>query len=142
MAPAGIDYFGAEGISHVAVPVLVQGAADDSTVPFHESAQVVYDGLRGPRFLLRLRHAGHLAFTNVCEVVETVDADAMREAFGDVIDDGCGRDFLRAADGHAIIAAVSTAFFDLYLRGQASAARYLTSQYVEGLGKAKLDADP
>jgi predicted dienelactone hydrolase len=142
MAPAGIDYFGAEGVSHVAVPVLVQGAADDFTVPFYESAQVVYNGLRSPRFLLRLRYAGHLAFTNVCEVVETVGTEAMRKVFGEVIDDGCGPDFLRIADGHAVIAAVTTAFFDRYLRGDASAEKYLRPRYVEGLQTANLDADP
>jgi predicted dienelactone hydrolase len=49
------------------IPIMIQGAANDSTTPFAQHQQVPFDRLVAPRYLLKLfLNAGHLGFSAAC----------------------------------------------------------------------------
>jgi predicted dienelactone hydrolase len=49
------------------IPIMIQGAANDTTTPFPANQQVPFDRLVAPRYLLKLfLNAGHLAFSVAC----------------------------------------------------------------------------
>jgi hypothetical protein len=68
--------------------------------------------------------------------------DVIARVAGDLIEDGCGKEFLPAADVHAIANTFAQALFDRHLRGDAAAAAYLGADYAVGVAHARLEADP
>ena len=49
------------------IPIMIQGAANDTTTPFQANQQVPFDTLVAPRYLLKLfLNAGHLGFSVAC----------------------------------------------------------------------------
>jgi predicted dienelactone hydrolase len=68
LAPANIGLDGDfDVLAADPIPIMIQGAANDTTTPFEANQQVPYDRLVAPRYLLKLfLNAGHLAFSAAC----------------------------------------------------------------------------
>ena len=66
LAPAGFDFYRADGIGAVDAPVLVVGADRDQTTPFGRFHRPTFEALTGARYMLKLQNAGHLSVTDVC----------------------------------------------------------------------------
>jgi predicted dienelactone hydrolase len=116
IAPAGFKFYRADGIAEVDVPVLVVGADDDHTTPYHEFSEAIYRSLNTERYLLPLTSAGHLTATDICHVVDSIGMLA-KTFGGERAQDGCGEGFLPPEDALEIVSAAALPFFDRYLNG-------------------------
>ncbi len=124
ITPAGYDFYHADGVAEVDVPVLMVGARKDKTVPYDSLQQPLFDALEGPRHMLQLARAGHLTATDVCAVVTSVGFFA--ETFGgDQARDGCGAGYLTPQTTLDLVADATLSFFDVYLDHEPDAHRRL-----------------
>lgn len=114
ITPAGYDFYHADGIAEIDVPVLMIGARKDQTVPFAALQRPLFDALEGPRHMLELKQAGHLTATDVCAVVTSIGFFATTFG-GDQARDGCGAGFLTPQTTLDLVADATLSFFDVYL---------------------------
>ena len=69
MAPAGEDLFGA-GVANVGVPIAILAGTLDDTTPVDTEASPMFDDLLvTPRALAVVAGAGHLSFSDACQLV-------------------------------------------------------------------------
>ncbi|NUO50195.1 MAG: hypothetical protein HOV80_15180 [Polyangiaceae bacterium] len=127
IAPGGYDLYRADGVGYVDAPTLVVAGMKDEGNKFAEYPKPIYDALKTPRHLLKLRDAGHLTMTDVCEIGESVGV--LTKAFGgkDAVD-GCGgreRGYISSRVANDLVANAMLAFLDLYLNHDPSAAKAL-----------------
>jgi predicted dienelactone hydrolase len=138
LAPGGMTTFRADGIARIAVPALVAGGTLDRTTPAAEEAIPIYDALTSMKYYLEIENAGHLGFSDVCTLVDQIGREAVESAAGDLVRDGCSPDNLAAPVVHGIVNTFVQAFFDRHLRGDATAASYLTEAHARTIPHASL----
>jgi len=98
MTPAGEAFFGT-GVSHVDVPTEILAGTLDDTTPTDEEARPMFEDLTvTPRALAVIDGAGHLSFSDVCELSSTFDE--------------CGDGYLPPEDVHRIALEVAVPFLD------------------------------
>ncbi|NUO50188.1 MAG: alpha/beta fold hydrolase [Polyangiaceae bacterium] len=127
ISPAGFDLYRADGIGWVDAPTLVVGAVRDETNKYSEYAKPTYDALKSPHYLLRLRDAGHLTATDVCEIGDSIGF--MSKTFGGKkAVDGCGgpeEGFISSRVANDLAARAALAFLDVHLNHDTSAEQAL-----------------
>lgn len=111
-------------VATLARPLLLIGGSADGTCEFPANQQDPYDKAQLPKYLLEVMNAGHLDFSNLCEV-------PIAKQF---IDDGCDPAKIDPAVVHARVNVVATAFALRYLRGDARYDVYLADPAVAALG--------
>lgn len=98
MTPAGEEFFGA-GTASVDVPMAILAGTLDDVTPTDEEARPMFEGLTvTPRALAVVDGAGHLSFSDVCELSPT---------FAE-----CGDGYLPVEDVHRIAVEVAIPFLD------------------------------
>ncbi len=133
ITPAGFDFYRSDGIAAIDAPVLVVGAGRDQTTPYTQFHRPVFEALRGPRYLLDLRDAGHLTATDVCDVVDSIGFLA-KAVGGAQAQDGCGVDATARDVALERVVAASLPFFDLYLNEHRAAEAVLQAVLHEAGG--------
>lgn len=121
-APGGTKVFqagGADGFAAVQVPTFIQAGTTDATTPYDYEAQLPFAHLPSPAYLLGIEDAGHFTFSDICRLLTTAGLTF------DAFDDGCSPSNIPAAEAHALLLPSATAFFQLYLRQDASFASWL-----------------
>jgi predicted dienelactone hydrolase len=124
IAPAGYDFYRADGIARVDAPTLIVGAERDQTTPFAKFHRPVFNALRSPHYMLDLNDAGHLTATDICQVVDSIGFMA-KAVGGAQARDGCGEDFMSSRDALEMVSEAALPFLDLYLNGHQAAAEQL-----------------
>jgi predicted dienelactone hydrolase len=119
-------------VAELARPLAIFGGSVDATTPFATDQQVPYDVAQPPKALVQIVGAGHLDFSNLCEVM-------LLAAF---VDDGCDPMSIEPADVHQRVLAVATAFLRRHLDGDVRYDEFLTTTAVEGLGKLEYWHEP
>jgi predicted dienelactone hydrolase len=120
ITPAGYDLYRSDGVAEVDVPVLVVGARRDENTRFYAFPMPTYEALKGPRYFLDLKEAGHLTATDLCEMIDSIGF--LAKTFGGKdAQDGCGLDGYTSRDALQSVASASLPFFDLYLNGDGAA---------------------
>ena len=111
MAPAGHEVL-VGGLEQVTARTLVWGGGLDSTTPMEWQAQPIYEGSNAsPKYLAELEDAGHISFSNACDLVSTFDE--------------CAEPYMDPADTQAIVNHLTTAFLQDAL-GDEEAASHLS----------------
>lgn len=106
MTPAGATLFG-DGVAAVDVPMAILAGTLDDTTPAETEAQPIFEGLTvGPRALGVVEGAGHLSFSDACELSPSFDE--------------CGEGYLPVEDVQRITLEVAVAFLD-WVHGEADA---------------------
>ncbi|MBA2661096.1 MAG: hypothetical protein H0U74_02280 [Bradymonadaceae bacterium] len=106
--PAGAQIFG-ERLDAITIPTLLWTGSMDRTLPNEREGDPIWQGLRGEEHLrIDLTHAGHFTFSNMCELLGTIES---------VRDDGCGPEFIDIFEAFGVINAYSLAFARLHLFG-------------------------
>ncbi|MBH24123.1 MAG: hypothetical protein CMH57_06660 [Myxococcales bacterium] len=119
MTPGGYLLFG-EGLADVDVPVLLMTGARDTTLPEPEEGDPIWEALDGPDATrMVFLNAGHMTFSNLCEVVPNFAED-----------DGCGDSFLPPPDAHVIINAYSLAFARAHVLNDPQAMAWLQQGFL------------
>ncbi len=119
-------------VASLARPVLFVGGSRDDTCEFPANQQAPYDKAQTPKYLLEVMEAGHLDFSNLCEV-------PIAKQF---VDDGCDPAHIDPAVVHARTNVVATAFALRYLRDEPAYDAYLAPAAVTALGNVQYWSAP
>ncbi len=111
-------------VAELARPILLFGGSKDETTPFETDQLAPYDFAQPPKYLVEILGAGHLDFSNLCEI------DGM-QAF---LDDGCDPEAVEPLIVQARVNTVATAFVQVFLLEDERYAQFLDAEYVLGLG--------
>ncbi|MBI5495572.1 MAG: hypothetical protein HY904_11160 [Deltaproteobacteria bacterium] len=118
------------------IPVMLQSAGMDRTLPEDPSATSLWAHLRSPRYFLRMPTAGHFTFSDLCVFdVAAIDA-AIPLDVSNVLTDGCGTDNIRPEVAFPIIRHYAVGLFNGYLRSSPAARALLTEAPGVALGGA------
>lgn len=113
-------------------PVMIFGGSVDGTTPFETDQQAAYDVAADPRYLIEILGAGHLDFSNLCDIpIATL-----------FVDDGCDPTQIDPAEVHTRVNAISTAFAKVYIAGNPGYAPFLETESVTALGKLEYQHSP
>ena len=134
MAPGGYAAFGSEGLTQMYAPVMLIGGTLDDMMPIEIETKPIYQSLPPPKIQAIIENAGHMSFTNICDLPQS------QLYFGDFCD------LPGMIDKQQVFNVANTmtvAFLNLYVKEQASGAYYLTPEYLDAkYGYVQLEADP
>ena len=122
----------ADFVATLARPLLFVGGSEDDTCEFPANQEAPYMLAQSPKFLLEVMGAGHLDFSNLCEV-------PIAQQF---IDDGCDPAKIDPAVVQRRTNAVATAFALRYLTGNPGYDPMLSVGHVMGLGNVQYWSAP
>jgi predicted dienelactone hydrolase len=105
-------------------PLAIFGGSVDDTCEFPANQQVPYEIAAPPKVLVEVLGAGHLDFSNLCEVPLAAQ----------LVDDGCDPASIDPVVVHARVRAIATAFARRYLDDEPGWEPYLDPAWVSGLG--------
>ncbi len=124
MAPGFKKGATADFVAEIGRPLILFGGSEDGTTPFDTDQQAPYELAEKPKYLVEIDGAGHLDFSNLCEV-------PLAQLF---INDGCDPAKVDPTAVHAKVVSIATAFAELYLAHDESFAKYLDEAAVLSLG--------
>jgi predicted dienelactone hydrolase len=114
-------------VATLARPLLFVGGSRDDTCEFPANQQAPYEKAMTPKYLLEVMEAGHLDFSNLCEV-------PIAQQF---IDDGCDPAHIEPAIVQARTNTVATAFALRHLLDDARYDAFLAVSAVTALGNVE-----
>ena len=132
MAPGFRNGSTPDFVAELARPLVIFGGSLDHTCPFDANQRAPYDLAQTPKFLVEITGAGHLDFSDLCEV-------PLAAAFAN---DGCNAQNIDPAAVRARARTVATAFAHRFLDGESAYDVYLLPTYVNGLGNLQYWRDP
>lgn len=119
-------------VATLARPLLLVGGSLDDTCEFPANQEAPYMLAQTPKFLLEVMNAGHLDFSNLCEVPIAQQ----------LVDDGCDPTKIDPAVVHRRTNAVATAFVLRYQLGLTGYDPMLSPAHVTSLGNVQYWAAP
>lgn len=105
-------------------PLAIFGGSLDDTCEFATDQQAPYDLAQTPKHLVKVLGAGHLDFSNLCDVPLAVL----------FVNDGCNAENVEPAIVQDRTKVIAAAFLGRYLQGNEGYEPYLQQAWVEGLG--------
>jgi predicted dienelactone hydrolase len=127
------------------IPVMLEAAGMDETLPAEEHAGSLWNHLVSPRYYLTIHRAGHFTYSDLCILdVEAIDA-ALEIDASNVLADGCGEDNISSEEAFPVINHTTIGFFNRYLRDSPVSQGYLDEGYVHklvGKSEASFLVDP
>ncbi|MBI2376199.1 MAG: dienelactone hydrolase family protein [Deltaproteobacteria bacterium] len=111
-------------VSIIGRPIGFFGGSEDHTTDFVENQAPAYESAARPKALVRVNGAGHLDFSNLCDI-------RIARLF---VNDGCDPDLIDPARVHGVVKTVGTAFLRRHLLGEMSAEPYLVDTFVRAQG--------
>lgn len=112
LAPLGWEPFRAEGLAYLTVPLQLQGGLLDDTCPYETEVLPAYTYASGPKSLLEIFDAGHMAWTDLCELQPDYEE--------------CFAPFLPMDLAHDVINRYAHSHFQVYLSGDTRYETFLT----------------
>jgi predicted dienelactone hydrolase len=131
-------------LTDVRIPMVVQSATLDNTLPEATNAAPLYRTLQTEKAWLSLARAGHFTYSDLC----VLDVDAINAAIeldvSNVLDDGCGSDAIPPALAEPVIRRSAIGAFNLYLRGSTDSRTFLTQAALDEVapGEGTLESAP
>jgi dienelactone hydrolase len=120
-------------LSEMRIPMLIQSAGQDGTLPEDTNAQPLFEHMPTPKGWLSLQRAGHFTYSDLC----VLDVVAINAVLGidvsNVLDDGCGPDALPTDVAFPVIRSSAIGFFNEHLRGSTDSAKFLSQGDVDRL---------
>ena len=113
-------------IEDVSIPMIIQSATLDETLPEDTNARPLYETLTAEKAWLSLSRAGHFSYSDLCVLDVEAISVAVNLDVSNVLEDGCGPDALPAALAQPAIRSSAIGAFNLYLRGSEGSRRFLT----------------
>ncbi len=131
------------------IPVQIQGAHADRTLPWDDNVAPAWAAQLPPRQLLEVVHGGHFTFSDLCQfdlatLADTVKLDVMGTDIKKVLGDGCGPTNPPASVAQPLMRHFAIGFFNAELRGSPGSKALLTDAAAAGFGAdvAKFTIDP
>lgn len=132
------------------IPVQIQGAHQDKTLPWDEHVAPTWAAMKKPRQLVDVVNGGHFTFSDLCQfdlatLADQVKLDVMGTDIKKVLGDGCGPTNPPASVAQPLMRHFAIGFFNAELRGS-TGSRVLLSQAKAdafgGAGVAVITTDP
>jgi predicted dienelactone hydrolase len=118
------------------IPVMIEAAGMDETLPAEEHAGSLWNHLVSPRYYLTINRAGHFTYSDLCIFdVEAIDT-ALEIDASNVLTDGCGEDNISTELAFPLINHASIGFFNRYLRESPNSEAYLTEAYMHQIASS------
>jgi predicted dienelactone hydrolase len=115
-------------VAELARPIALFGGSEDDTTPFDTDQLRPYELAAPPKLLVEILGAGHLDFSNLCEI-------ALAAQF---VDDGCDPALIEPREVHTRVMTVGTAFLRRFLSGETGYDAWLEEAAVLGLGRVEV----
>jgi len=132
-----------------AVPIMLQGARLDRTLPYGENVLPAWSFAKSPKWLLTIETGGHFTYSDLCQfdlasLADRVMLDIPGADVKKVLQDGCGPQAPPASVALPLISHFAVGFFNAQLRGSTASAALLTQAHADGFGAgvAKVEAAP
>lgn len=147
----GLAWLGLAEPVHLGIPVMVQAAHDDKTLPWDEHVAPGWPLLERPRWLIDIVHGGHFTFSDLCafdlaSMAERVSLSVEGVDVRKVLEDGCAPPAPPAAVSQRVINHFAVAFFNAALRGSGGSRALLTQAAADAVagapGVVVVTADP
>jgi predicted dienelactone hydrolase len=132
LAPGFRDPATPDFVAGLARPILLFGGSVDSTTPFETDQRVPYELASPPKGLVRVLGAGHLDFSDICEI----------EALSGFLDDGCDPASIEPSVVRARTRVLTLAFLRRYLEADTELDTFLEPAFVVGLGNLEYWREP
>lgn len=140
-APVTTDYawIGIAAPVELKIPVQIQGAHQDKTLPWDEHVAPAWAAQRKPRQLLDLVNGGHFTFSDLCQfdlatLADQVKLDVKGTDIKKVLSDGCGPMNPPASIAQPLMRHFAIAFFNAELRGSKGSRALLVQAKADGFG--------
>jgi predicted dienelactone hydrolase len=118
-------------LEDVSIPMVVQSAHLDDTLPEETNAKPLYETLTSEKTWLSLARAGHFTYSDLCvHDVEAISV-AVDLDVSNVLDDGCGPEAIPSSLSDPAIRSSAVGAFNLYLRGSPGSEKFLTQEELE-----------
>jgi predicted dienelactone hydrolase len=131
------------------IPVEVQGAHQDHTLPWDPHVIDTWNALQHPRWLLDISTGGHFTFSDLCGfdlagLATKVAISVPGINIAEVLSDGCGTTAPPASIAQPMIDHFAVGFFNATLRGSTGSYDLLDQAHADqiGAGVAVVTADP
>ncbi len=132
------------------IPVEVQGAHRDQTLPWDPHVAATWGALHRPRWLLDVSTGGHFTFSDLCAfdlagIAQRVQINIPGADLRGILSDGCGPPAPPASVAQPLIDHFAIGFFNATLRGSTGSYALLSqaqADAVAGPGVGVLTADP
>jgi predicted dienelactone hydrolase len=135
-APASADlaFVGLGTSFALSIPVMLQVARGDLTLPWDEHAKPTWDRLVRPRAMLDVTRGGHFTFSDLCafRLVDVADRVGFAD-LGNVIEDGCNAEQPSAAVAQPMLNHFAIGFFNWTLRGSPGSRALLDQARAEAI---------
>ena len=115
-------------VAEIGRPIALFGGSEDGTTPFDTEQQPAYAAAAPPKLLVEVMGAGHLDFSDLCEIPEMAA----------IVDDGCNPDLVDPALVRAIVATVGTAWLGRWLAGDERWDDALADDAIAALGPVQV----
>ncbi|MHB8878395.1 MAG: poly(ethylene terephthalate) hydrolase family protein, partial [Myxococcaceae bacterium] len=130
------------------IPVLVQGAHKDLTLPWDDNVAPTWAALDQPRWLLDVVDGGHFTFSDLCGfdlvgLATTLKLELTGLDIKKVLADGCGPPAPPAEVAQPLLTTSAVGFFNMVLRGSPGSREWLNQGAADrfGAGLAVLTDD-
>lgn len=120
-------------IDEVKIPMIVQSATLDGTLPEDTNARPLYETLTSKKAWLSLARAGHFTYSDLCVLDVPAISAAIDLDVSNVLDDGCGPDSLPPVLAEPAIRSSAIGAFNLFLRDSGGSARFLTQAALDAI---------
>lgn len=132
-ASAGLTWLGIDADpSELAIPIMLQDAGQDRTLPVDENAELLWPSLNRPRAYMSILAGGHFTYSDLCGLDLGVLLAADDLGVGDVLNDGCTEEYVPAEEAHVVIRHFTIGMFNAYLRGSPGARAQLDDAAILG----------
>lgn len=115
-------------VAGIGRPIALFGGSEDGTTPFDTDQQPAYEAAAPPKLLVEVMGAGHLDFSDLCEIPEMAA----------IVDDGCDPALIDPALVRSIVAAVSVPWLGRFLMGDGRWEPWLDDASLSGLGPVEV----
>jgi predicted dienelactone hydrolase len=124
-------------ITEIGVPVMLQVAGLDRTLPPDAHAETLWKELPRPRYRVDFPTGGHFTFSDLCRLELAKVADAAGIDVGNVLEDGCGEENIVPEVAFPLIRRTAIGLFNAVLRDSPRSLEYVST--VDGI---QVTADP
>lgn len=113
------------------IPIHIQAAHDDRTLPWDTNIKPSLEVIRDPLWLLDITHGGHFTFSDLCafdlaSIADRVMLDIPGADVRKVLEDGCGPTSPPASVAQPLINHFAVAFFNAKLKGSEGSLALMT----------------
>lgn len=135
----GTAWFGFAMPVHLGIPVHIQAAHEDKTLPWDENIAPSIPLMDSPFWLLDIVKGGHFTFSDICAfdlaaIADRIQLDIPGANVRNILSDGCGPTAPAASVAQPLIDHFAVAFFNAHLKGSTGSLELMSQAKADSIG--------